>query len=95
MGRNAHAKTPHKIRRLPQCSKCKQEFVLVMARYENDLKPVWEWECMKCHKYIPRDLLKEELSNEWEMFLAEWCKNEAQKLKKRSGRKSINKYNKQ
>jgi len=74
MARSAHAQHPCKLRELPKCSRCKMEFILVAANYEKSRKTVIEWECPKCHKAIPRELLREDPPSEWEAFLHETCK---------------------
>ena len=76
MSRSAHAQSTYKLRRLPTCSKCKIQFILVMVSYENKPKPVWEWECPKCHKCVPKHKLKENQPGEFEKFLANWCKED-------------------
>lgn len=76
MSKCAHAQSEYKLRRLPRCSKCKVEMQLVMVRYDNKPKPVWEWECRKCPKAVARHKLKEHNPTNFEAFLAEWCKND-------------------
>jgi hypothetical protein len=91
MSRCAHAKTIYPLRKLPRCSKCKEEFVLVAAVYEDKdkrCKPVIEWECPKCGKVLPRNLLKEEGILEQDVVLHEWCLNEQRIREKRRSRKT-------
>ena len=81
MSRSAHAQSTYKLRKLPKCSKCKSEFMLVLASYENIAKPVWEWECPRCpNKIIPKHKLKEEPPLEFEEFLSEWCENDRREI---------------
>ena len=68
MSRSAHAQGGIQPRKLPKCSRCKQEFVLVLASYEKERRSVYEWECTKCHKTVPRNFLKEEEPAEAEAF---------------------------
>jgi len=73
MSRCTHEQHSCKLRRLPRCSRCKMEFILVAANYDNPPKTVTEWECPKCHKVVAKELLKEEPLTEWESFLSQWC----------------------
>jgi hypothetical protein len=58
-----------------------------MAVYENKDgkvdRPVEEWECPKCGKSVPRNILREEGIQEQDKELHQWCLNE-QKRKARS-----------
>lgn len=78
MSRNAHEKSGIKPRKLPRCSKCNTEFILVTSSYAQDGeergKIVDEWECPKCHKVVPRDTIQEEEPGVWESFLHERAK---------------------
>ena len=76
MARSAHAKHPCKLRKLPRCSRCKIEFILITVKYENIPKISYEWECPKCHKAVSKEQLREEQPTEWEIFLSDWCKTE-------------------
>jgi len=97
MSRCAHEKSDYKLRQLPKCSKCKLQFILIMASYETKPKPVYEWECPKCHKIVARHKLKEDQGTDFEVFLNERCKNEQRrqerKDKQRSGKTVIRNYN--
>jgi len=84
MSSNAHKKSTYQLRRLPQCSKCKVEFVLVYSRYELKEGLYKEWECPKCHKIVPVETLKEGPSLEQDSALHRWCKAEFQRRKKRN-----------
>lgn len=71
MSRSAHAQSDFKMRELPKCSRCKQEFQLVTAEYETEEKKkvlIEEWECQRCSKYVPFDFLKETNQSEDEKF---------------------------
>jgi hypothetical protein len=68
MGHGAHRKSDFKLRKLPTCSRCKQQFVLVLASYGQGKKPIYEWECTKCYKTVKRDFLKEQESSRDEQF---------------------------
>ena len=71
MSRSAHAKSDFKLRELPKCSRCKQQFQLVMAEYETKQGKktlVQEWECVRCQKVVPYEFLKEGKSTEDEKF---------------------------
>jgi hypothetical protein len=74
MARNAHEVSGYKPRKLPRCSKCNVEFVLVAARYPALKKTIEEWECPKCHKAVARDLLQEDRPPDFEEFLHARCK---------------------
>jgi hypothetical protein len=91
MARNLHEKAEHKLRKLPRCSKCNIEFALVAAVYTDEKKTVEEWECPKCHKVVPRNLLKEEFSNKDENFIHERCMviNEKDRKAKRNRSKHL------
>lgn len=72
MAKNAHEKSGFKPRKLPKCSKCNIEFVLVTACYTSENKKnkiVDEWECPKCHKIVAKDSLNEQEPSAWELFL--------------------------
>lgn len=60
MSRSAHAKSSFKLRKLPRCSRCKIEFILTLAHYERNNKLMWEWECPRCKKTVPKEYLQEE-----------------------------------
>ena len=63
MSRCAHLQSDYKLRKLPKCTRCNSEFILVLASYETpsgkSKPPVYEWECPKCHKVVPKEFLKE------------------------------------
>lgn len=88
MAQNAHTQSSYQLRKLPRCSKCKGEFILVAARYETNTGSVleWEWECTKpgCGKIVPARRLKEQDANEFESFLHDWCQREHAKDKRRN-----------
>lgn len=88
MSRSAHAKSTYELRKLPKCSRCNTEFVLICASYEKIPRVVYEWECPKCHKIVPRELLKEERPSDQDEKLSEiakrlWKEQEYTKKKKR------------
>jgi hypothetical protein len=90
MSRSAHAKSTYELRKLPKCSRCNTEFVLVCSGYEKVPKVVYEWECPKCHKIVPRELLREERPSEEDIRLSEIVKRlqkEQELTKKKSKRK--------
>ena len=74
MTKSAHAQCDYKLRKLPQCSRCNNEFSLVVISYENLGKPIYEWECSKCHKTVPRERLREEDLQPDYIWLKEWLK---------------------
>jgi len=86
MSRCAHAQSTYVLRKLPRCTKCKEEFALVMAVYEDERgktdKPVEEWECPKCGKVVPRHALQEQLLHKEEAALHEWCLRDAKRRRK-------------
>ncbi|RLC02734.1 MAG: hypothetical protein DRH90_13120 [Deltaproteobacteria bacterium] len=103
MSKSAHAKGEVKVRKLPRCSKCKQEFTLVTARYGDKGRTELEWECPKCSKVVPFSRLEGEDISDFEYFLKRRCENGGKvvkekrppKRKKKSGnRKQSNKNNK-
>jgi len=71
MSRCVHDQSTCQLRKLPRCSRCSVEFNLVVADYNNQRKPIFEWECPKCHKIVTRELLREEQPSPWEQFLKE------------------------
>ena len=89
MALNAHEKSGYKPRRLPRCSKCNMEFMLVAANYPESRKTIEEWECPKCHKAVPRELLKEEPIPTEESFIHDRCMrmHEQDERRKRRNRK--------
>jgi ribosomal protein L37AE/L43A len=60
MSKCVHSKSTYKLRKLPKCSRCKQEFMLVYFSYGQGKPAIPEWECQKCHKVVKQGLLKEE-----------------------------------
>ena len=84
MPRNAHQKSEYRLRKLPFCSRCNYEFILVLSDYEEKSSLVWEWECPKCHKCVPRELLKEEQELEEDKILKKFTVP-SNKKKKKSG----------
>lgn len=71
MSRSAHSQSNFRIRELPKCSRCKEQFQLVKAVYEDETGKrtlVDEWECMRCNKIVPYEFLKEGKSTEDEQF---------------------------
>jgi hypothetical protein len=60
MSRSAHSQSKYRLRQLPRCSRCKQEFTLVLSSYGVYKPLVWEWECFKCHKVVRKEYLQEE-----------------------------------
>lgn len=89
MSRNAHEKSLHKLRKLPRCTKCKTEFVLVSYQEEGTSKLQEEWECPKCRKSVPKEMMSEEPPGDFEAFLHKKCKvlnEQEQRRSKRSTR---------
>ena len=84
MSRCAHLQSDYKLRKLPRCSRCNREFHLVTTHYTGSKNPVEEWECPKCHKAVPKSLLKEETPSDWEQFLHERCKEFDEQDKRRA-----------
>ena len=68
MSKSAHEKSTYRLRKLPKCSRCKVEFMLVLVSYGDKKKAIEEWECPKCSKTIPKKMLKEEEPSEDEKF---------------------------
>jgi len=90
MSRSAHSKSTYRLKKLPKCSKCNKEMVLVMVSYENKKGNFWEWECFKCNKSCPKNAVKEEPETDEDVFLHIWCKNEEKrKQRERDTRKSM------
>lgn len=87
MSRSAHAQSTYKLRKLPRCTKCKTEFFLVMSQYENAPQPVWEWECPKCHKAVPKNLLTEEALLPEDVALTKWCEDEHKRIEREQNSK--------
>lgn len=79
MSRSAHMQSDYKLRKLPKCTRCNSEFILILASYElpNGKKKrlVYEWECPKCHKIVPKEYLKEEKLTKQDQFLSDRMKN--------------------
>lgn len=69
MSRCAHDQSTYQLRKLPFCSRCKNQFVLVMSAYENLKGYFMEWECPKCHKVVPKELLREENIDGQDIYL--------------------------
>lgn len=84
MSRCAHMQSDYKLRKLPKCTRCNSEFILILASYElangHKKEPVLEWECPKCHKIVPKEFLKEEKLTEQDKFLSD----RAEKLRRRN-----------
>jgi hypothetical protein len=72
MSRNAHEKSGYKPRKLPRCTKCKTEFVLIALQGADSVVSL-EWECPKCHKTVPRDFMNEDPPTDFEAFLHKRC----------------------
>lgn len=73
MSRNNHHLS-YKLRKFPRCSRCDSEFILISVKYENSTAVDYEWECPKCKKNVPYNLLKEEKASKDDERLSEWCK---------------------
>ena len=74
MSRCAHQQSTYKMRKLPKCSRCNNEFVLVCAAYDKTPGFKYEWECLKCHKIVPKETLREEPLLPDDLWLQKWCK---------------------
>jgi hypothetical protein len=89
MSRCAHLQSEYKLRKLPKCTRCNSEFILVLVSYDNPDKkrrpPVYEWECPKCHKTVPKEFLKEEKLTEQDQFLSDRIKE----LQKKNNRQNL------
>lgn len=87
MSRCAHMQSEYKLRKLPKCTRCNSELVLILASYElpngKKKEPIYEWECPKCHKIVPKEFLKEEKLTAQDKFLAD----RAKKLQRKSIKK--------
>lgn len=95
MSRSAHAQSTYKLHRLPMCSRCRQEFQLVLASYElptGGSQLVEEWECSKCGKTVPKSSLREEPLSPQDKVLSDWCKNEAKERQRRKKREKRSGY---
>jgi len=79
MSRCAHSQSTYKLATFPRCKRCKTEMTLVLATYERIKKPIWEWECSKCGKVVPKRILPNEKFSKEDLELGEWCSNEARK----------------
>ena len=89
MSKSSHEKSTYRLRKLPKCSRCKIEFVLVLFSYGKGKKAIEEWECQKCQKTVSKRLLKEEEPSKDEQFLARKCKelDEERKTNRRRNRR--------
>lgn len=74
MSRGPHAQSIYKLRKLPVCSRCNAEFILVCSSYEGTPGIRYEWECTKCHKVVPKETLREEPLSTADVWLQQWCK---------------------
>jgi len=72
MSRCAHEQSTYKLRVLPHCHKCKKEMMLVLASYDSGALS-YEWECEKCHKYVPQNVLQEGKAYPEDDYLRQWC----------------------
>ena len=75
MSRCVHEQCKAQVRKLPRCSRCKQQLMLVAASYGQRGKTELEWECGKCGKAIAAHLLREEEPTDFEKFLSSRGKN--------------------
>ena len=75
MSRCAHLQSTYKLRKLPECSRCNNEFILVCAAYDKTPGFRYEWECPKCHKTVAKENLKEEPLLPEDIELQKWCEN--------------------
>ena len=74
MSLGPHRQSNYKLKQLPKCSRCGQEFVLVYASY-GDRKLYQEWECIRCpNKIVKRNLLREQEPDDFQIFLANKAK---------------------
>lgn len=90
MSRSAHAQSTYDLHELPKCSRCRQEFQLVMAAYDlrdGKTKLVEEWECTKCGKAVPKSALREMPLSEEDRKLSDWCKDEQRRRKREKQKK--------
>jgi len=84
MSRSVHAQANQKLRELPRCSKCKRQFVLVMATYPNPESDkskneiYLEWECA-CGRVVDYNLLKEGKLESQDQELHEWVEKRNEK----------------
>jgi len=78
MSRCAHSQSDYKLRKLPKCTRCNSEFILVLVNYGTldgkNIPSVYEWECPKCHKTVPKEFLKEERLTDQDQYLADRAK---------------------
>lgn len=72
MSRCAHEKSIYKLRELPHCQKCKKEMMLVLASYDSGAL-VYEWECERCHRCVPQNVLQEGKMYPEDEYLRQWC----------------------
>ena len=89
MSRSPHAQSDYKMRKLPRCTRCNIEFVLVWTQYENLGKLHQEWECLKCKKIVSRNLLKEDPIPSRDEFLHKRFEREQKKDEERKRQDNI------
>ena len=82
MSKSPHSQSTYILHKLPKCSRCNSEFVLVYAKYDRNPQPKYEWECTKCHKVVPKELLQEEPLLYDDLWLQKWCKNNTYERKR-------------
>lgn len=87
MSRSAHAQSIYELRRLPNCSRCNTEFIHIWAAYGEEKTPVKEWECPKCHKVVPYELLREDKLSAEDLRLQRTLKRYKTQETKRKRRK--------
>lgn len=87
MARSAHEQSDYSLRKLPTCSRCNSEFILVLSGYEHLNKVCWEWECPRCHKVVPKELLKEEDLKDEDSLLSKAFGNPQKKYSQKRNRR--------
>ena len=83
MSKSAHEQSEYKLRKLPRCSRCNSEFVLVCASYEKIPELVYEWECIKCDKKVPFNFLQQEKQSPQDESLSRMVKKIQEQFKRK------------
>ena len=76
MSNCAHRQSTYKLRKLPDCKRCKVEMILVSVMYDKSKHLSYEWECPHCGKTIPKNIGNEETLRSEDEWLSNWCKDE-------------------
>ena len=86
--RSNHDKCDYKLQKLPRCSKCKIEFILISVCYESNREVDYEWECQRCKKTVAANLLKSEPASDQDARLTDRFNYEHKRSSKRISTKT-------